>query len=272
MKNLSRVVLCVIIVTAMVAMTSNSAAAGDYLDRSQDRAASPCEVQSSRYVDHRWFFQISPYLWAPGVSGDMGFNGQSVDLNANTANMLENFDLAAGLSAEVGWCRISFLADVFYFDMTSDQVEVNDGGEPEIDLRNIVTTAAMSWAMRPHANVKLGPVAGVRYVHARPEARLADDDAQFSFGTSQGWFDPIIGLRGRADIVDPVYIPFYADVGGLGFGSELTWQAYGALGVELGDKIGLELGYRHFYVDRVSDELEYRIHTGGPLFKATFGW
>ena len=46
-----------------------------------------------------------------------------------------------------------------------------------------------------------------------------------------------------------LYLTAETDVGGFGIGSEITWQAYGALGLQITRNIFSELGYRYLYSD-----------------------
>ena len=45
------------------------------------------------------------------------------------------------------------------------------------------------------------------------------------------------------------YLTGKADIGGFGLGSEITWQAYGALGCQVSRWCTLEAGYRYLYTD-----------------------
>ena len=70
-----------------------------------------------------------------------------------------------------------------------------------------------------------------------------------TFSLGEEWFDPYVGLAGRFNFYKPFYLTSKADIGGFGVGSQLTWQAYGALGCQFTRWIYAEVGYRYLYVD-----------------------
>ena len=80
---------------------------------------------------------------------------------------------------------------------------------------------------------------------------------------SKSWVDPIVGARARYNFSDRFYAIARADVGGFGVGSDITWQAYGAIGYQLTAHTTLELGYRHLYVDYADGNFSYDISTSG---------
>ena len=73
------------------------------------------------------------------------------------------------------------------------------------------------------------------------------------------WWDPFIGLRGRYNLNDRFYATVRGDIGGFGIGSDLTWQAEGALGCQLTPRIFAEAGYRALSIDYDKDGLLYDV-------------
>ncbi|MFZ0505795.1 MAG: autotransporter outer membrane beta-barrel domain-containing protein, partial [Chthoniobacterales bacterium] len=70
-----------------------------------------------------------------------------------------------------------------------------------------------------------------------------------SFSFYDGWFDPLIGLRGRYNLNKAFYLTAEFDVGGFGVGSDIAVEAYGALGCNVTRNIHTEIGYRYLYDD-----------------------
>ena len=66
---------------------------------------------------------------------------------------------------------------------------------------------------------------------------------------SQDWVDPYVGLIGRYNINDRLYLVGRTDIGGFGVGSDLAWHATGAIGRQMGERSALEVGYKHLAVD-----------------------
>lgn len=275
---MKRVFGCLILVGCICAMSAGTAFAqnsnsnsryGQKAEEGKKATFGPCKVRSSRYVDHRWFFNASPYLWNAGVFGDVTAGPRAGSVSASPLDTLEAIDIGAGFSAEVGWCKISLLVDIAHLDLSTDNFDAEGFDEGGFDQTKTVSHVAMNWNYSLHDNINLGPVAGVRHVRLGTTLGASEGDGDFSASADRTWIEPILGVRGRLKIIDPVYIPIYADVGGLGFNSEISWQAYGALGLST-KRVDFELGYRHLYFDVETDDFDYEAHTSGPLLRTTF--
>lgn len=71
------------------------------------------------------------------------------------------------------------------------------------------------------------------------------------------WWDPYIGLRGRYNFNDRLYLAMRGDVGGFGVGSKFAWQTEGALGWQITPTIFAEAGYRALGMDYRQNGLIY---------------
>jgi hypothetical protein len=89
-----------------------------------------------------------------------------------------------------------------------------------------------------------------------------------SFSLTERWVDPYIGIGGRYNLTKAFYLTGKADVGGFEVGSDVTVQAYGALGCQVTRSIYSELGYRYLYVDYDSGGFLYKVSTYGPQITA----
>ena len=87
-------------------------------------------------------------------------------------------------------------------------------------------------------------------------------------GLTEYWADPYLGIGGRYKLSKPFYLTGKVDVGGFGVGSDITVQAYGALGCHVTRSIYAELGFRYLYEDYDSDGYLYRVSTYGPQLTA----
>jgi hypothetical protein len=84
-----------------------------------------------------------------------------------------------------------------------------------------------------------------------------------SFILAEDWWDPYVGVRARLNLSTAFYLAAKADIGGFGIGSDLTWQASGALGCQLTRSIHAELGYRYLYTDYNKDGFLYEVSQSG---------
>lgn len=84
------------------------------------------------------------------------------------------------------------------------------------------------------------------------------------------WVDPIVGFRGRYNFTNKCYFAARADIGGFGISSDLTVNAFGALGYQWNKTFSTELGYRYLYVDYAHDGFVFDAATKGLFLGATF--
>lgn len=87
---------------------------------------------------------------------------------------------------------------------------------------------------------------------------------------SKAWIDPIVGFRARYNFTDHLYAAAKADIGGFGIGSDLSWQAFGALGYQFNNHWSSELGYRYLSVDYAKDGFVYDAAMGGAFVGLKF--
>jgi hypothetical protein len=95
-------------------------------------------------------------------------------------------------------------------------------------------------------------------------ARFLKRNLNRGFSLTEYWADPYVGLGGRYNLGKVYYLTGKADVGGFEVGSDVTVQAYGALGCQLTRSIYAELGFRYLFSDYNSDGYLYKVSTYGP--------
>jgi hypothetical protein len=99
-------------------------------------------------------------------------------------------------------------------------------------------------------------------------ARILKRQLNRGFSLTEYWTDPYIGIGGRYNMSKTFYLTGKADVGGFGAGSDVSVQAYGALGCQISRSIYSEVGYRYLYEDYDSGGFLYKVSTQGPQITA----
>lgn len=87
---------------------------------------------------------------------------------------------------------------------------------------------------------------------------------------TQTWVDPVVGLRLRAALSRAAYLTAKADIGGFGLGSELSWQLFGGLRLNLSPRVFTVIGYRHLDVDYRREGVIFDVALSG--FVGGFGF
>ncbi|MGZ8212648.1 MAG: hypothetical protein ACXWUH_19255, partial [Burkholderiales bacterium] len=80
------------------------------------------------------------------------------------------------------------------------------------------------------------------------------------------WTDPIVGLRAVHRIADRWSLDGYADVGGFGVSSDLTWQLSAGVNYEISRTFTARGGYRILKVDYDKGGVVYDMKTSGIYF------
>lgn len=99
-------------------------------------------------------------------------------------------------------------------------------------------------------------------------ARILKTRLSGGTGLTEWWTDPYIGIGGRYNLGKAYYLTGKADVGGFGVGSDVSVQAYGALGCQITRSIYTELGFRYLYEDFDSGGFLYKVSQYGPQITA----
>jgi hypothetical protein len=84
------------------------------------------------------------------------------------------------------------------------------------------------------------------------------------------WVDPVVGVRGRVDVVGDAFVNGWAYVGGFGAGSDIMADLFGGVGYAWTDRIETTLGYRWMRVDRDTDDFLYDVRQGGLIAGLTY--
>jgi hypothetical protein len=124
---------------------------------------------------------------------------------------------------------------------------------------------AKSDALRERARKR---VTAFKQKLANDIARKLRSELDTSFSLEEYWFDPYVGLGGRYNFNKAWYLTAKGDIGGFGVGSDLTWQAYGALGCQVTRSIFVEAGYRYLYTDYDHDGFLYKVTQSGVQITA----
>ena len=141
-------------------------------------------------------------------------------------------------------------------------------------LRTAAIREAASARIDEQIAVVQGKVAAVkaaaRRAVARAEKKLASEieralreSIPSELSGSKSWVDPFIGARAYYYFTDSLYSVAKADIGGFGISSDLTWQAYAALGYKLSKRASVELGYKYMAVDYTSGDFTNDVRTSG---------
>lgn len=265
------------ILSALVLLTTASLAHAD-----QDLSPLP-------KITDEWRFEVTPYLWGAGVTSSLFYNDRYLNTaKLSTSNVLGDLKSGGMITAEAHYGKWGIFGDLVSATLqttSNSNVTVKPpalGGAvvpvnvaDKVTLQQNMITGAATYTVLSNQNVYLDGLLGARGIMAT--ATVSADLS--AFGYSRGFvdsksistLDPIVGFKGRYRIADSAwYIPFYADIGGGGGTTNMTWQGILGVGKTFEKWVDVSLAYRTMYYDMNGDGLLQKTTFKGPQLAATF--
>jgi hypothetical protein len=210
-----------------------------------------------------WQFRVTPYVWIPGVSGDVTVRGNPVDIDFNVFDVFDSgssgVDLDS-LAALMGYLeasngRWSIYGDVVWgkFGLSGDAVaqrnptanlSLSAGANAGLDYETTMVESGVAYQVAnwsgAQSSTALDLLGGARYWNQELDLSLAVTGA-VDFGRlglersgsravarsgTIDWVDPFVGVRVRHELSPGNELQFLGDVGGFGVGSDFSWQLF----------------------------------------------
>lgn len=230
-------------------------------------------------VSNQWRFEVTPYLWSPGINGTMGFdNGSTRSADFSSSNVLSNLKSGGMIAAEAHYGRWGMMGDLVSATLQhsgSIPVVTRDGSATlgdTITLQQTVLTGGLTYTLARSQQAYADAIFGVRAIDvtATVVLNLPGTSDKASIAKSTSTVDPIIGTKGRYRLADSSwYVPFYADIGSGGGTTNLTWQAMLGVGKTFNRVVDVILGYRALYYDMKAGGVLQKTTMAGPALALT---
>ena len=219
-----------------------------------------------------WTFQLTPYLWLAGISGDVvGPRGNAASFDASIGDVLSNLQGGLMVLGEARYRRWGILLDFDYAKLSG----TSGGfapilGQPSLTTREIIVTLDGSYRFIDSDAFKLDGLMGVRIMSIDNE--LSFSGALLPPRSDNGgdtWADPVVGLRTILPIGGGFVANALGDVGG-GPNGDLTWQIYGGIGYDISESVSAYVGYRYLSMNHQDGNFKYDINQQGPIIGVGF--
>ncbi|QWE18305.1 hypothetical protein [Polynucleobacter corsicus] len=222
-------------------------------------------------ISEAWRFEITPYVWAPGIRGTLGLDsGLAKSASFNSSNVVSNLKSGGMLSAEAHKGNWGVMGDVVSATLQKTGVIPNTGNTvgDKITLQQTILTGMASYTVANTKDVYLDALLGARAIYATATLNAS---ALGTASKTTSTVDPIVGAKGRYRIADSTwYVPFYGDIGSGGGTTNLTWQAMAGVGKTFGKLIDASLTYRALYYDMKEGGVLQKTTMLGPQVAVTF--
>ena len=208
-----------------------------------------------------------------------------VDYHVGPGDYLDNLRFAGFLDMQAQKGRWSIQAGVIYLNFKNDDRAVHfPGALPgsggltlglDTDVQIWIFQVLGGYSVFRNGLLDFNVLAGARYAGIDAKADLSivgpvpGLTGYREFSRTEYYVDPIVGFRGKFELGKNWFVPYYFDIGGFSVDSDLTLQAYAAIGYRFCDWFSMELGYRYLYYD-FGDDKDLKAYGAMFGFRFTF--
>ncbi len=216
-------------------------------------AALPAAAQSDNKAS-RWTFEVVPVFWASGldITALTGTDAQTINVSFSDILKALHFGMVGSFEARKG--RFGILFDGMYVDLGKSIPQTGTmPGDVRLDLQQSGLSLALAYRMTGQDATTFDLLGGARYNYMNSALKVTSGPLTGLENTSKdSWVDGFVGLRVLGRLAHAWTLLAYGDVGA--GGSKLTYQ--GKIGViwAFSRVVSAQLGYRHQYFERVTDE------------------
>jgi len=228
---------------------------------------------------NRWHFIVEPYLMMPSINGSVGFGnipGTSICIPAS--EVFSHLNFGAMLYAEAHNEKFAISSDFIYASLYQGASSKNGILNGQAGIKMVIEELAGLYRVSPWAEFGLGArIVGMEStLDVNVDSTLITGAHRRSAGKSSVWVDPILIMRLTGTINEEWLLQLRADAGGIGIGSQFTWQIHPIIAYRFSRLFQLGLGYRILSFDynkgSGADQVVYDIDLYGPEIRLGFNF
>lgn len=204
-------------------------------------------------ADGSWGYEAMPFLWASGLEGEQGFDGNVANVGASFNDLVEFLDVGGALRFRAYKPPLGWFAEIDNVKLTDDVA--TQLGNLKLQSEQTLAEVGLSYDITP----VLALYGGLRY----QQANLRFEALGVHVDNEADWVDAIAGVRWTPVQSDHWVAWARADVGA--GGSDLVWLAEVGGGYRWGERWGSYLAYRVLDTDYRSGRFVYDARQEGLL-------
>jgi hypothetical protein len=227
-------------------------------------SASSADAQTQPAED-RWEFTLAPYVMGASLDGTSAVMGREAQVDVSASDIFDHLEIGfmgMAVARKGDW---GVVADAVFVELSvpSDM--------PPADFKPTIGIFAVQGVRRltDYADVTVG----ARWNHLKAVIDLKAPVA-LHVEKSRNWVDPVVGVVLRTPGNRRFHGRLIADVGGFGVGSNVTWQLFPTVGVQVSKRTSIEAGWRFLKTDYETGEgaqrFAYDMLYQGPVLGFTF--
>jgi opacity protein-like surface antigen len=236
------------------------------------KANSPVPPTPAPASTDEWQYQLTPYAWIAGISGTARIGNLTAEVSSGVTDTSVHINFAFMGAFEAHKDKLTVLVDLQFSNLGTNKATPGPGF-------SAVKTTTKTFVLDPEVGYRFAEnkekgrfvelVGGMRYWHLNEQLDFtAGILSARSASASRDWVDGVVGLRGKAALSKKWFVTGKMDLGG--GGSKFTYQLLGGVGVMVSKKIALVGGYRDIYVNKTSDDFQFKMSLHGPIIGLGF--
>lgn len=216
-----------ILLGSLLSMSAVAQGPADLTDQEQT-PNSPAPQETATADDDKWHFDITPYLWAAGLSGTVGALGREASVHVSPSDLISRFEGGLLLNVEARKNRLVLPLDLLWMKLEAHQALPFDDGLTgvRVGVSEVILTPKIGYRIVDQEKIKVDALVGFRYWYMR-ESLYFQPQRFNGFSTSQSWADGVAGAKITADLSKKLAVIIAGDAGG--GGPSLDYQVAGAL-------------------------------------------
>jgi hypothetical protein len=192
-----------------------------------------------------WRQTVFLYGMGATIDGDAQIGPLQVPVDVGMSDFFDTLKFGAMAAYRIQNEEWSFAGDVTYMNLGSSQTTQQGRASLGVDTEQITVMATLGRRVAPNLEALLSlayfDVSADLRVRVLQQVRTASRDAS--------WVDPLLGLNYEIPVSGKWRFTLRGDVGGFGFGSDLTWHALTKFTYQQSDRFNWYLGYRAIAYD-----------------------
>jgi hypothetical protein len=234
--------------------------------------APPVAAEPSTTESKGWEFDIVPYIWGAGISGEVGIGSLPAQgVEASFSDIWDNLQIAGMLAFEARKDRWGVLVDAIYVDLSDTVPTPNEVvfGSAEVSMTQQLYSALVTYRIHDGEKVTVDMAWGTRYARVDADLSLSSGlAAGRSVSATEDWWNWLAGVRVVGHPGKRWSLMGYADLGG--GGAEMTWEAIAAADFAFNKTVSLAFGYRYLNTDYDQHSFVFNGAMQGPFLGVGF--
>lgn len=192
-----------------------------------------------------WRQTVFVYGMGATIDGDAQIGPLEVPVDVGMSDFFDTLKFGAMAAYRIQNDEWSFAGDVTFMNLGSSQTTQQGRASAGLDTEQWTVMATVGRRVAPHLEALLS----LAYFDVSADLRVRVLQQVRTASREVDWIDPLLGLNYEIPVSGKWRFNLRGDVGGFGFGSDLTWHALTKVTYQQSDRFNWYVGYRAIAYD-----------------------